>query len=45
MKHQSPTLTLRRWRINLGFGDAPRFVLAHSALHARLIVWRLARPA
>lgn len=36
----TPT-TQRRWRINRGFGQSPRFVLATSALQSRLIFWRL----
>lgn len=33
--------TLRRFRVNRGFGRAPRFVLAASELHARLVAWRM----
>ena len=34
------TLTRRRYRVNRGFGHAPRFVMATSNLFARLFVSR-----
>jgi hypothetical protein len=40
----TPFLYHRR-RVNRGFGHAPRFVMASSALYARLIAWRLSGTA
>ena len=42
----APTTTaLRRFRVSRGFGQAPRFVMASTALYARLAAWRAGAAA